>query len=334
MEAFVNMGGAFLKKSLPTLKKFSKTNKFLTPKLKKKSVNYSTRKINLFCAIKGGDNLNSEIWEIDFFSRPVLNKDGKRLWELIIVNKDQTFEHIEEIPNNLINSKELRKRINYQISLAKKKPNIVKFFRSQMFNMINIALSELDVAIKPSRKTYSLFKTINEREENVYPKMEGYKPFMRDFQSYQSLKKTPERMPDALRGEKYLFASVESTGINQILVKTPAFYDSYTSLDNLPTEKTIPGVIIFSERSRSLSSWLDSIELFSLDCDIEQKNLCIDCGLDTQYLFAKLSQEQIKEAKAFQNEKNKLKGLHFIAIQKSVEKTEIDGFWLLNSNNT
>mmetsp|Transcript_21496 Transcript_21496/g.50946 ORF Transcript_21496/g.50946 Transcript_21496/m.50946 type:complete len:285 (+) Transcript_21496:171-1025(+) len=282
--------------------------------------------------MKNNESADSEVWEIDFFSRPVLNKAGKRLWELIIVNKNETFEHIEAIPNNLINSKELRKRIKQQIISAPIKPKVIKFFRSQMFNMINIALSELDVTIKPSRKTYSLLNKINQREETVYPEMEGYKPFMRDFQSYQTLKKTPERMPDALRGEKYLFASIGESGIKEIVDQSPSFYDSYISSDKLQIEKNIPGIIIFSERSRSLSSWLDSIELFSLDCDIEQKNVCLDCGLDTQYLFARLSEEQIKEAKIFEEEKNVSKGLHFIAIQKSIEKKEIDGFWLLKSN--
>merc|ERR1711966_574507 len=119
-------------------------------------------------------------------------------------------------------------------------------------------------------------------------------------------------MPDALRGEKYLFASIGETGVKEVMNQEPFFYDSYVPSDQWQIEKNIPGIIIFSERSRSLSSWLDSIELFGLECDLEQKNVCLDCGLDTQYLFARLSQEQIKEAKAFEEEKRTCDGLHFI----------------------
>ena len=38
---------------------------------------------------------------------------------------------------------------------------------------INIALSEIDVIAKPSRCTFALANWIEERNRNVYPKMEG-----------------------------------------------------------------------------------------------------------------------------------------------------------------
>mmetsp|Transcript_18724 Transcript_18724/g.38053 ORF Transcript_18724/g.38053 Transcript_18724/m.38053 type:complete len:323 (-) Transcript_18724:1807-2775(-) len=319
MEAFIGL------KSLVSNKFFnSRTttkNRFIFSKANfTEEKKFSKRKSFFSISMKNVNNNDLEIWEIDFFSRPVLNPSGKRLWELIIVNKNETFEHVESIPNNLINSKELRKRIRQQIDSVKTKPKIIKFFRSQMFNMINIALSELDVTIKPSRKTYSLFNKIKEREETVYPNMEGYKPFMREFQSYQNLKKTPERMPDALRGEKYLFASIGGSGIKQILNQNPSFYDSYISSEKMSLEKNLPGIIIFSERSRSLSSWLDNIELYKIDCDIEQKNLCLDCGLDTQYLFARLSDDQLKEAKIFEEEKKNFKRPSFYCHSKIYRK--------------
>jgi len=42
-----------------------------------------------------------------------------------------------------------------------------------MFNMINIALSEVDVIAKPSRATYALAQWIEERNRDIYPNMEG-----------------------------------------------------------------------------------------------------------------------------------------------------------------
>jgi hypothetical protein len=42
-----------------------------------------------------------------------------------------------------------------------------------MFNMINIALSEVDVTARPSRCTYALAQWLMERHRDVYPKMEG-----------------------------------------------------------------------------------------------------------------------------------------------------------------
>ena len=74
----------------------------------KKSINTTSTRI-----LMSNQSENSlEIWEVDFFSRPVVNSDGKKIWELIVVNNNQTFQHNELVPNNLVNSKELKKRMN------------------------------------------------------------------------------------------------------------------------------------------------------------------------------------------------------------------------------
>jgi hypothetical protein len=270
-----------------------------------------------------------EVWEIDFFSKPVLNENGKKLWELVIINNQGTFEHVESIPNNLINSKELRKRINFVIESAKVKPTAIKFFRTQMFNMINIALSELEINVRPSRKTRLLFEKLKEREETVYKGMTGFKPFLRDSDSLQILKKTPERMPDFLRGDSYIFATIDTGSLKDVINQKPLFLElfqpDYISGESL----SIPGLIIISSRAKSLSSWLTSTELFSVICDIERKDLIIECGLDTQYLFGKIKNSQYKESKVFEENKKKANGVHFIAVQSDSSNQEIIGFWLL-----
>jgi len=286
-------------------------------------------KRNLFTNNQTEDHI--EIWEMDFFSRPVVNSEGKKIWELIIVDNNQTFEHIEVIPNNLVNSKELKKRIKKLIDSKSIKPGIIKFFRSQMFNMISIALSDLDIIIKPSRRTFVLYKKLKEREENVYPKMEGYRPFMRDNQIRENLKLSPEKMPDTLKGELYVFASIEKADAVKILNN----FAGQNSFQSIPLEflsiNKIPGLIIYSSRAKSLANWLNSIELCNLFCDIEMKNIIIECGLDIQYLFAKISDNQFKEASVFEKSKIDTKGVHFISVHDISNKGDNLGFWLLNS---
>lgn len=274
-------------------------------------------------------NMEPEIWEIDFFSKPVLNENGKKLWELVIVNNKGTFEHIECVPNNLINSKELRKRINFVIKSAKVQPIAVKFFRTQMFNMINIALSELELNVRPSKKTRLLLEKLNERDETVYKKMIGFKPFLREIDSIQILKKTPERMPDFLRGESYIFATIDISSLKDVIQQKPTFLELFQPTFSSENISSIPGLIIISNRAKSLSSWLNNIELFGVQCDIERKELIIECGLDTQYLFGKIKLEQNKESKIFEDNKKKSEGLHFIAVQSNSADQNITGFWLL-----
>jgi len=274
-------------------------------------------------------DLEPEIWEIDFFSKPVLNEKGKKLWELVIVNNKGTFEHVESVPNNLINSKELRKRINFVIKSAKTKPSTVKFFRTQMFNMINIALSDLEVNVRPSRKTRLLSEKLKERENSVYKNMVGFKPFLREMDTIQILRKTPERMPDFLRGDSYVFATIDISSIKDVISQNPMFLELFQPSFAFDQGSSMPGLIIISSRAKSLSSWLNSVELFGVVCDIEKKDLIIECGLDTQYLFGKIKDDQYKESRVFEENKQKSDGLHFIAVQSNSSSQEIIGFWLL-----
>jgi hypothetical protein len=274
-------------------------------------------------------NMEPEIWEIDFFSKPVLNENGKKVWELMIINNKGTFEHIESVPNNLINSKELRKRINFVINSAKVKPIAVKFFRAQMFNMINIALSEIELNVRPSKKTRLLFDKLKQRDETVYNKMNGFKPFLREIDTVQILKKTSERMPDFLRGDSYIFATIDIASLQDVFTQKPKFLELFQPDVSVKKISSIPGLIIISNRAKSLSSWLNNIELSGVLCDIEKKDLIIECGLDTQYLFGKIKTEQYKESKLFEDNKKKSEGLHFIAVQSDSIEQKIIGFWLL-----
>ena len=49
----------------------------------------------------------SNVWEIDFCSRPLLDERNKKVWELLICDPDRTFEYSEYFPNSRINSAEV-----------------------------------------------------------------------------------------------------------------------------------------------------------------------------------------------------------------------------------
>lgn len=82
-------------------------------------------------------------WELDFYSRPVQGADGKKLWELLVTDSAGSFRHVEAVPSNCVNSKELRLRVQRLLDDAETRPKSIRFFRSQMKNMITIALNEL-----------------------------------------------------------------------------------------------------------------------------------------------------------------------------------------------
>jgi RNA-binding protein Tab2/Atab2 len=44
-------------------------------------------------------------------NRPVVGKDGKKLWELLLCDNTGSFKHVERIPSNMVNSREVRKAV-------------------------------------------------------------------------------------------------------------------------------------------------------------------------------------------------------------------------------
>lgn len=122
---------------------------------------------------RNSDVKPSQEWELDCYSRPVVTIGGKKLWEVLITDSSGSFRFLKTLPSNQVNSKELRKTIEDLIEESDVKPNTVRFFRGAMFNMLNIAVSDLDVVGKPSRCTYAVAQWLEERHRDVYPNMEG-----------------------------------------------------------------------------------------------------------------------------------------------------------------
>ena len=274
----------------------------------------------------------SRTWELDFYSRPVQGADGKKLWELLVTDGDNSFRHVEAVPSNCVNSRELRSRVQRLIDEAETRPNTIRFFRTQMKNMISIALGELpDVSCKPSRVTYALYDWLDEREREVYPSMPGY----RKPRPEAAALKLPVKLPEQLRGEQYAVATLplaefikggsiteENIGFGSLCPLPPT--------EGLSPELMVAGVVIFSRRSRAIAAWLTGLDLAFVSAVLESREINIEVGLDTQYLLARMrTPTQTLEAETFEESKTRARGLHFLSVQSGPEAEQPDGFWLL-----
>ena len=273
----------------------------------------------------------SSAWQLDFYSRPVQGADGKKLWELLVTDETGAFKHVEAVPSNCVNSRELRSRVQRLIDEAEVRPSSIRFFRAQMKNMISIALNELpDVQCKPSRVTYALYDWIEERERTVYPSMPGYRKPRPDPAGL----KLPVKLPEQLRGEQYAVATLpyaefipggsiteDNIGFGA-LCPLPAM--------ELEPDNMVAGVVIFSRRSKAIAAWLTGLDLAFVSAVLESRELHIEVGLDTQYLLARMRTPiQTAEAETFEERKRATGGLHFLSIQSGPEAEQPDGFWLL-----
>jgi len=274
-------------------------------------------------------------WELDCYSRPVV-VNGKKLWEVLITDSAGSFHFRQELPSNQVNSKTLRQVVDDLMETCDTKPNTIRFFRGAMFNMINIALSELPVTSKPSRCTFALASWLEDRHKNVYPDMEGYNPSMVGSTAPSFLDvRTPIKLPDALRGEKYAFVALpiqeflpgggvnaDNIGVGR-LCQLPA-----AVTENVAADTFVQGVVILSNRAPALAAWLAGTEVVALQADLRKRILTMETDIDTQYLMAKMNDQQRAEAAAFEEGKDALDGLHFVSVQKT-EDDDPEGFWLL-----
>lgn len=273
----------------------------------------------------------TEEWELDCYSRPVV-VNGKKLWEVLLTDSAGSFRYRQELPSNQVNSKTLRKIVDDLIEEVDTKPSIIRFFRGAMFNMINIALSDLPVTAKPSRCTFALAAWLEERQKSVYPAMEGYNRNMVGSSAPSFLDvRTPVKLPDALRGEKYAFVALpvseffpgggvtqENIGVGR-LCPLPS---------NIPGDAFVQGIVILSSRAKTLATWLAGTEVVAFTADLRKRILTMETDIDTQYLMAKLNDQQREEGAAFEEGKDMLQGLHFVSVQVS-EDDDPEGFWLL-----
>lgn len=57
----------------------------------------------------------SDVIELDFCSRPLLDERGKKVWELLVCSPDRSFEYAQYFPNSKINSVEVSTRRGLRI---------------------------------------------------------------------------------------------------------------------------------------------------------------------------------------------------------------------------
>jgi hypothetical protein len=276
----------------------------------------------------------SDEWELDCYSRPIIGEDGKKLWEVLITDSEGSFRYLKTLSSNLVNSRNLRKIIEETIEEAPVKPKVIRFFRNQMFNMITIALSTIDIEVKPSRKTHNLFMWLQEREDNIYPTMQGYNPQLKQQTILDYDVSQPDKLPDVLKAESYAFVALPAE----------VFWDKQVNAENIKKGRLCPikempktgwihGITLFSKRAESVAAWMNGLEIAYLKAALLSRELILNIDISNQYIIAPLLDAQKKEAQIFEKGKAEALGYHFLSVQSTPESEEVEGFWLLRQFN-
>jgi len=277
-------------------------------------------------------------WELDFYSRPIIETNEKKRWELIICSKrsyktDDIFFWNKKCPANEVNSVWLTKALNEAISEARKqgwsKPSIVRFWRSSMKSIIKKSLEAVSIEALVSRRTYDLLDRIEFLEKEIYPKEKGYVRGVLAPTFTSKIENTPTPLPEEVRGDALTIAEISIGELKSAENWPMEFGDIFPIHQDLDDNYLIPGLRLFSkDRSLALSAWFSCLEPIKLV--IKKNQLILEASEDDKWLVTDLPEKDanILTTKFLENKKNSF-GYQFISIQSTPYIEKFAGFWIL-----
>jgi RNA-binding protein Tab2/Atab2 len=282
------------------------------------------------------------IWELDFYSRPILDANQKKVWEILVCESpldistktDSLFRYAQYCPSTQVNSVWLRTALQEAIEKAGEAPIKIRFFRRQMNNMITKACQDAGIPALPSRRTLVLNQWLQQRMEEVYPQEPGYQGGANP--SVRLDRPLPQRLPDALEGKQWAFVTLEARDFADMPEWEIGFGEAFPlDLAQLTPETRIPGILIFSPRALPIAGWMSGLEMAYLHFDTKQGDrLILETGATESWVVANIRTPQLlKEAQGFEATKQQANGVHFIGVQSDPQAQSFAGFWLLQEVN-
>ena len=277
-------------------------------------------------------------WELDYYSRPILEEDGKKRWELLIcssqlgTSEERAFRWVLNCPASSVNSQWLKSALEQALEAAADQgfapPRKLRCWRASMRTMVQRASEQLGFELVPSRRCYALVEWLQERQATVYPQEEGYMagPLAPPPQPIQPV---PVPLPEAARGDSWSWASLPLGALREAADWETSFGGLAPLSSDLSDDLMVSGLRLFSSsRSLAIAGWLAGLEPVRLEVSAQQ--LVLEAGLEDRWLLGQLEQDEAAAAlAAFQASREQACGVQFLAVQSSPDQQGFDGFWIL-----
>lgn len=281
-------------------------------------------------------------WELDYYSRPILEADGKKRWELLICSTpdvsaggggtEPQFRWVQPCPASSVNSIWLKDALEQALCAADRQgfgpPRRLRCWRASMRTMVQRAAEGLGLELVSSRRTYALVNWLQERERTVYPQEPGYLtgPLA---PPPQPIRPIAVPLPEAARGESWAWASLPSQALRGAGEWELGFAGLVPLPADLEPDVPVPGIRLFSpSRALALAGWLAGLEPVRLE--ISARQLVLEAGMEDRWLLTNLASAEAEAAAgAFAAARTQAGGLQFIAVQAHEADQRFEGFWLL-----
>tara|TARA_A100001388_G_scaffold224763_1_gene175774 strand:+ start:150 stop:1052 length:903 start_codon:yes stop_codon:yes gene_type:complete len=277
-------------------------------------------------------------WELDFYSRPIIESNGKKRWEVIIsstrnFNTEEIFLWNKICPASEVNSLWLTSALKEAIIDAKKegwaKPSKIRFWRSSMKSIIKKSLEAIEIEPLVSRRTYELLDRIEFLEKEIYPNEKGYVRGVLAPAFTSSSENLAQPLPEAVRGDAITISEISIGELKTAQNWPIEFGDIFPIENSLDDYKLVPGLRMFSkDRSLALAAWFSSLEPVKLI--INKNQLILEASESDKWLVTDLQEnDAIELTKKFALNKEDSFGYQFISIQSTPFVEKFAGFWIL-----
>lgn len=276
------------------------------------------------------------LWQVDFYRRPLQDEQGQPLWELVACSPDRSFSKSAFCPQSAANSAWIRAQLE-QWAAAQDMPDRIQVFRPQSVSLIQAACEPLKIVVEPTRRTPALKQLLQEKAA-TYRSLPHYTG--QPYQPIELEQPPPIPLPENLWGEQWRFAAIAAMDL------LPAFQNRPIPILEMPAVLSpvqlqlastlpIPGIVIDAgRRSMPLAQWLQRSRPYALNyIPGEPDGLILEAGLVERWVLTTFTDsEVIAAAQTFRERQQASQGLHFLLVQPDNSGMTYTGFWLLQKD--
>jgi RNA-binding protein Tab2/Atab2 len=274
-----------------------------------------------------------DVWQVDFYRRPMQDTNGQTLWELLICDATRHFTYNGLCPQASVNSNWLVSELG-KAATTVGLPKLLQVFRPQSLSLLTSAAQQLGISVEATRHTPALKQWLQERATQYHLQDNytgaAYNPLALD-------KPPPTPLPENLWGEQWRFATLPAGNIEEAFAGRPIPFLQMPKFLlplhlGLASTLPVPGVVIDGGRqSLSIARWLQNVNPVALNYIAGAPDgLILEAGLADRWVVATFEDQEVAAAaKTYEQRKLASLGLHFLLVQPDNSGMTYTGFWLL-----
>ncbi|MGB3240441.1 MAG: Tab2/Atab2 family RNA-binding protein [Geitlerinemataceae cyanobacterium] len=274
--------------------------------------------------------LTMQIWQVDFYRRPLQDESSQPLWELVICDNSIDWTYIAFCPQSEANSDWLAQQLQQANT---KLPELLQLFRPECQSLLEAAGKQLGIPVEATRRTIDLKRLLQKRAAE-YPKMSQYTG--EDYQPISVYRPAPIPIPEEIWGDGWRFATLTARDLDAFIEKpipVRSIPDILLPFNlGLASTQPIPGIVIDGGRqSKQLARWLQSVNPVAIDSiSGDPDGIILESGLVDRWVLATFVDGDVAAAaRTYQQRRSASKGLHFLLVQPDDSGMTYSGFWLL-----